>query len=173
MRVLLLDEYDDFYLTLTAILQDSTIDIDHYPHTNYAEYFTQHTSYELILVEIFRQHYCNLEIISHLKLLNPAAMIIVTTYKPSISTAVIAIKLGAENYFPKYVAPERWIHTYTTAEPVTPPHSIDELKWQHMRSVLKKTRGNITAAAKKLGITRRTLHRKINKYLKSNQLIHD
>ena len=42
--------------------------------------------------------------------------------------------------------------------------SLARLEWEHINRVLAECDGNISAAAKKLGIHRRTLQRKLYKY---------
>ena len=44
----------------------------------------------------------------------------------------------------------------------TSPLDLHETEKKLIAQVLAATNGNVTAAAKKLGISRRTLHRKIN-----------
>ena len=48
--------------------------------------------------------------------------------------------------------------------PGAPPLSIDEAEKNLIAKALKATNGNRTLAAKQLGISRRTLHRKLNEY---------
>ncbi len=52
----------------------------------------------------------------------------------------------------------------TAPAPGAPPLSMDEAEKNLIIRALKTTGGNRTAAAKQLGISRRTLHRKLNEY---------
>jgi DNA-binding NtrC family response regulator len=42
--------------------------------------------------------------------------------------------------------------------------TVDEMEKRMIIQTLEKTKGNRTRAAEKLGISRRTLHRKLNQY---------
>ena len=42
--------------------------------------------------------------------------------------------------------------------------SLARMEWEHINRVLHDCKGNISAAAKKLGLHRRTLQRKLNKF---------
>ena len=41
--------------------------------------------------------------------------------------------------------------------------SVNRLEWEHIQAVLAECDGNISAAARQLGMHRRTLQRKLNK----------
>ena len=99
--------------------------------------------------------------------------IIVLTGYGSIATATEAIKLGALYYLPKPADVDDILNAFTksteTAESAeqdadfTPP-SLARAEWEHINRVLTDCKGNISEAAKKLGIHRRTLQRKLYKY---------
>lgn len=164
MRALLLDEDEPFYQTAATQMQKYGVILDRLKPLHFKRALTKGQLYEFIFVEVFSEEQCHLELISQLKQYRPAARVYVLTSNPSISTAVVAIKLGAENYFSKTVAIDNWLPVCLSQPTVSVVHSVDDLKWMHMKNVLTKANGNVTAAAKVLGITRRTLHRQINKH---------
>ena len=43
----------------------------------------------------------------------------------------------------------------------TPAKPLDELEWEHLQAVLTDCRGNISEAARRLGMHRRSLQRKL------------
>lgn len=104
-----------------------------------------------------------------LSTIDPAMRIVVLTGFASIATAVEAIKLGATNYLTKPANtddieaafarvegdPEAGITTRTT--------SIKTLEWEHIHQTLVDTDFNISEAARRLGLHRRTLARKLEK----------
>lgn len=103
---------------------------------------------------------------------HPAMKVVVLTGYGSISTATDAVKLGALNYLPKPAdaddilaafAREVEIDIDTHEDGITPP-SLARAEWEHINRVLTDCEGNISAAAKRLNIHRRTLQRKLMKY---------
>lgn len=105
---------------------------------------------------------------------SPNTRTVMLTGYGSISNAVEAIKLGAVNYVPKPVDADDVLmalnETDTTKfktppEPTSeiPPPSLAEAEWQHIQRVLSDTGGNISEAARRLDIPRRTLQRKLKK----------
>lgn len=100
---------------------------------------------------------------------DPAMVIVVLTGFASIATAVEAIKLGASNYLakPSNTDDIEAAFARSTGDPSTPlaprPTSIKTLEWEHIHEVLKDSDFNISEAARRLGMHRRTLARKLAK----------
>jgi two-component system response regulator RegA len=98
--------------------------------------------------------------------------IIVLTGYGSIATAIEAIRLGAHSYLSKPVDVGAILSAFAQsvkAEGVaevkdfTPP-SLARTEWEHINRVLSDCAGNISETAKRLGIHRRTLQRKLDKF---------
>ncbi len=104
---------------------------------------------------------------------SPNTRTVMLTGYGSISNAVEAVKLGAVNYVPKPVDADDVLmalnETDTTKfkppqqEDSIPAPSLAEAEWQHIQRVLSDTGGNISEAARRLEIPRRTLQRKLKK----------
>jgi len=101
--------------------------------------------------------------------LRPAPRIVVLTGYASVATAVEAIKLGAVQYLAKPAEPDDILaafHDYG-GDPQVPagasPMSPRRLEWEHIQRVLRDHGGNVSAAARALGMHRRTLQRKLRK----------
>ncbi|MES2175325.1 MAG: response regulator transcription factor [Pseudomonadota bacterium] len=100
---------------------------------------------------------------------DPAMLIVVLTGFASIATAVEAIKLGATNYLAKPSNTDDIEAAFARsggnpAAPLAPrPTSIKTLEWEHIHEVLKDSEFNISEAARRLGMHRRTLARKLAK----------
>lgn len=100
---------------------------------------------------------------------DPATLIVVLTGFASIATAVEAIKLGACHYLAKPSNTDDIEAAFSKAEgdvrvPLTErPTSIKTLEWEHIHEVLVETEFNISEAARRLGMHRRTLARKLEK----------
>ncbi|MCD2324325.1 response regulator transcription factor [Sphingomonas sp. IC-56] len=95
--------------------------------------------------------------------------IVVLTGFASIATAVEAIKLGATNYLTKPANTDDIEAAFDKvdgdedANITTRPTSIKTLEWEHIHQVLVETDFNISEAARRLGLHRRTLVRKLEK----------
>nr|WP_229066499.1 response regulator [Acidithiobacillus ferriphilus] len=110
-----------------------------------------------------------LELITPLRNIIPDIRILVLTGYASIATAIEAIKLGAVYYLTKPADADEIIarlneHNGNPAAPVKNDLlSARRLEWEHISKVLVTCNGNISAAARCLGIHRRSLQRKLNK----------
>ena len=96
-------------------------------------------------------------------------LIVVLTGFASIATAVEAIKLGACHYLAKPSNTDDIEAAFSKAEgnadvSVTErPSSIKTLEWERIHETLVETGFNISEAARRLGMHRRTLARKLEK----------
>lgn len=100
---------------------------------------------------------------------NPAMAIVVLTGYVSIATAVEAIKLGALQYLAKPADIddiEKAFSKIAGDSAVSLPAqqtSIKIVEWEHIHQMLIDTDFNISDAARRLGMHRRTLARKLQK----------
>ena len=96
-------------------------------------------------------------------------LIVVLTGFASIATAVEAIKLGASHYLAKPSNTDDIEEAFgraagNVAAPLTErPTSIKTLEWERIHEVLAETGFNISETARRLGMHRRTLARKLEK----------
>jgi two-component system response regulator RegA len=101
----------------------------------------------------------------------PGARILLLTGYASIATAVEAIKRGAHDYLAKPVDADAVVRALSEddgdEEAALPsadaPPPLRRLEWEHIQRVLTECDGNISEAARKLGLHRRTLQRKLAK----------
>ncbi|MES2054371.1 MAG: response regulator transcription factor [Pseudomonadota bacterium] len=100
---------------------------------------------------------------------DPATLIVVLTGYASIATAVEAVKLGAAHYLAKPSNTDDIEAAFHKAEgDVDIPldgrqTSIKTLEWEHIHETLADTGFNISETARRLGMHRRTLARKLEK----------
>jgi len=96
-------------------------------------------------------------------------LIVVLTGFASIATAVEAIKLGACHYLTKPSNTDDIEEAFRKGAGnaqvalTERPTSIKTLEWEHIHQMLVDTDFNISAAARRLGMHRRTLARKLEK----------
>lgn len=101
----------------------------------------------------------------------PEIRILILTGYGSITTAVDAMRLGAVDYLSKPADTDQILAALFSErtmaipqESEAPVPSLERVEWEHMQRVLHDSSGNISATARKLGIERRTLQRKLQKY---------
>ncbi|MEY2891689.1 MAG: chemotaxis protein CheY [Pseudomonadota bacterium] len=100
---------------------------------------------------------------------DPAMVIVVLTGYASIATAVEAIKLGARHYLAKPANTDDIEAAFgkaagdTEVELTERTTSIKTLEWEHIHETLAATDFNISETARRLGMHRRTLARKLEK----------
>ena len=100
---------------------------------------------------------------------DPAMLIVVLTGFASIATAVEAIKLGACHYLAKPSNTDDIEAAFglregnAEVELTNRSSSIKTLEWERINEVLAETGFNLSEAARRLGMHRRTLTRKLEK----------
>ena len=110
-----------------------------------------------------------LELVTRLTALDENTRIVVLTGYASIATAVEAIKLGAVHYLAKPADADEILaaferrHGDAGVAVQARPLSVARLEWEHIQKVLAECQGNITETARRLGMHRRTLQRKLGK----------
>jgi two-component system response regulator RegA len=123
------------------------------------------------LVDLRLRQDSGLDVISELRGQNEETRIVVLTGYGSIATAVQATKLGASHYLTKPVEVDEIELAMTTDEldneDVPIPNEFQSL-YRHEREyiefVLAECGGNISQAARRLGLHRQSLQRKLRKY---------
>ncbi|KFA87343.1 MULTISPECIES: response regulator transcription factor [Archangium] len=126
---------------------------------------------ELAVVDLKMPGRGGLELVRALHALDASTRIIVLTGYGSIATAVEAVKLGAFNYLPKPADVDDLLLAFTrgpgeaaqVTEDFQPP-TLARAEWEHIQRVLTDCGGNISEAARRLGLHRRSLQRKLQKY---------
>ena len=113
-----------------------------------------------------------LDLVRELHAVDPATKIVVLTGYGSIATAIEAMRLGATYYLSKPADVDDVLAAL--ARSAAPPlesspadyvaPSLARAEWEHINRVLADCGGNISAAARRLGIHRRSLQRKLQKY---------
>ncbi len=126
---------------------------------------------ELAVIDLRMPGPSGLELLRDLLALDPTTRAVMLTGYGSIATAVEAIKLGAVNYVPKPAGIDDILAALDRSEtPLEPtsvafePPSLARAEWEHIQRVLADCGGNISEAARRLGIHRRSLQRKLQKY---------
>ena len=125
---------------------------------------------ELVVLDLRIGQDNGLALIPILKQADPATRVVVLTGYGSIATAVEAVKRGATQYLTKPADADEILAALAgrdeETEPASPMQSmsLDRLEWEHINRVLLECGGNVSEAARLLGLHRRTLQRKLAKY---------
>ena len=127
---------------------------------------------ELEVVDLKMPGKSGLELVQALREIDPSTKMIVLTGYGSIATAIDAVRLGATYYLSKPADADDIVAAFARGEapPLTPPEteyrapSLARAEWEHINRVLSDCGGNISEAARRLGIHRRSLQRKLQKY---------
>ncbi|MSP91825.1 MAG: response regulator [Myxococcales bacterium] len=128
---------------------------------------------ELAVIDLRMPGRGGLELLRELKAIDPTTRCLVLTGFGSLATAVEAMRLGADGYLQKPADADDILQAFTRAEHPPLTHldddggrapSPDRVKWEHIQRVLGETGGNISAAARRMGMHRRTLQRILHKH---------
>ncbi|MGE0387176.1 MAG: response regulator transcription factor [Gammaproteobacteria bacterium] len=124
---------------------------------------------EFVLLDLKLGTESGLTLIEPLLALRTDTRIVVLTGYASIATTVEAIKRGAHDYLPKPATAEQILRALDAPQESAPTAAPDvmlplqRLEWEHIQQALKDCGGNVSAAARLLGMHRRSLQRKLSK----------
>ena len=125
---------------------------------------------EMAVVDLRLPDDSGLEVVRRLKAIDPATSIVVLTGYGSIATALESVRLGAMHYLTKPTDADRILAAFQHGLAARPrdlpndPPSLARVEWEHMNRVLTDCDGNISEAARQLGMHRRSLQRKLGKW---------
>ncbi|MGA2716535.1 MAG: response regulator [Bryobacteraceae bacterium] len=130
------------------------------------------SSPDLAVVDLRLPGMSGLDIVQGLRNLDETTCIIMLTGYGSIATALTATKLGANHYLGKPADADQILTAYNKINDSEPPAdsispavpSLARVEWEHIQRVLTDCGGNVSQAAKLLGLHRRSLQRKLAKY---------
>lgn len=113
-----------------------------------------------------------LVLLQTLKSLSPNTKFLILSGFGSIATAIEAIRLGATNFLPKPADADDILNAFARGdseieipdgEEELPVPTLAQAEWEHIHRILADCGGNISEAARRLGIHRRSLQRKLRK----------
>lgn len=173
LSVLLIDDDLGFTATLSRALQREGCEVRSAHDGLSALQLLAAWTPGAVLVDLRLGSENGLQLLQQLRAQLPAARIVMLTGFGSIATAVEAIKRGADDYLVK-PAPLADLLQALQASPPTEsdtapepaadePLNLRQLSWEYIQRVLTEHDGNISAAARALGMHRRTLQRKLSK----------
>lgn len=117
-----------------------------------------------------------LDAVRQVKRRSPRTVMVVLTGYGSIATALDAVALGAAHYLTKPATIDDILAGFARARPEAEPRipatvpaehevlSLARVEWEHINRVLADCEGNVSEAARRLGMHRRSLQRKLSKH---------
>ena len=126
---------------------------------------------ELAVVDLHLRDSSGLDLLRQLKEVDPTTSVVVLTGYGSIANAVEAIRLGATHYLTKPADADEILAAFegrkrasdSGADMAAEAPSLARTEWEHIQRILADCNGNVSHAARVLGIHRRSLQRKLAK----------
>jgi len=171
--ILLVDDDEVYRNRLARAFVDRGYDVRTAGDHDSAVAIASGDSPELAVVDLKMPGKSGLELVKALREIDPSTKTVVLTGYGSIATAIDAVRLGATYYLSKPADADDIVAAFARGEapPLDPPVSADmkapslaRAEWEHINRVLSDSGGNISEAARRLGIHRRSLQRKLQKY---------
>ena len=127
---------------------------------------------EYAVVDLRMPGRSGIEVVRSLLALDPATVAVVLTGYGSIATAIEAVKAGAAHYLTKPANVDEIIAAFDRGGAAPAGHSesaesvpsLARVEWEHINRVLTDCGGNVSKAARLLGLHRRSLQRKLSKF---------
>ncbi len=170
--ILIVDDDDRFRERLATAFTKRGYDVRVAADGAAAEVSAHGDSPELAVVDLRLAGEWGLHVVRSLRTIDESTAIVVLTAYGSIATAMEAVRLGAKDFLQKPATVDEIEVAFqraatdpqdTVPEPTEVP-SLARAEWEHINRVLTECSGNITQAARLLGLHRRSLQRKLAKF---------
>lgn len=168
--ILIVDDEGPLRERLVRAMRDRGLDARGAADGEEALALAREESPELALVDLRMPGRGGLEVVRELVAIDPATKIVVLTGYGSIATAIEAMRIGAVNYLQKPADADQILAAFDPApseggsnEVVTEVPSLARVEWEHIQRVMHDCGGNVSQAARLLGLHRRSLQRKLGK----------
>jgi two-component system, response regulator RegA len=168
--ILIVDDDDVFRERLARALSNRGYDVRSAASATEATTAARKDSPELAVVDLRIADESGLALVRDLLAIDPQTKVIVLTGYGSIATALEAVRMGAVHYLQKPADADEVLAAFkreagagASLPPVEVP-SLARAEWEHIQRVLSDCGGNISQAARLLGLHRRSLQRKLGKF---------
>lgn len=170
-RLLLVDDSEAFRERLARAFRERGFEVA--TAENYDEAMSVVPQYRpaLAVVDLRMPGESGLTLVRDLKQFDESIRVLVLSGFGSIATAIDAVRLGAVNFLPKPADADDILAAFergedlpeSTVEAGHETPSLARAEWEHIHRVLADCEGNVSEAARRLGIHRRSLQRKLRK----------
>ncbi len=171
LSFLLVDDDEVFRNRMARALRDRGHEVRTAGSADEALALAREESPECAVVDLKMPGGGGLPLVGELRALDPSTAVVVLTGYGSIATALEAVRRGALDYVAKPVDADELLAAFGRAggAPVPPPETaatptLARAEWEHIQRVLSDCEGNVSEAARRLGLHRKSLQRKLHKY---------
>jgi two-component system, response regulator RegA len=166
--VLVVDDDEVFRTRLGRAFADRGFEVRTAQSADEAVALARKDSPEFAVVDLRMPGASGIDVVRELNAIDPATVVVMLTGYGSIATAVEAIRAGAVHYLAKPVGIDEILAALTgkaapSASGAAAVPSLARVEWEHIQRVLSDCDGNISQAARLLGLHRRSLQRKLSK----------
>lgn len=168
-NILVVEDDNAFRNVLVTAFQERGYEAEGVADAAAAIASAEHDSPEMAVVDLRLPDDSGLEVVKRLKAIDPTTSIVVLTGYGSIATALESVRLGAMHYLTKPTDADRILAAFQHGLAARPrdlpsdPPSLARVEWEYLNRVLTDCDGNISEAARQLGMHRRSLQRKLSK----------
>ncbi len=169
--ILLVDDDEVFRSRLARALRDRGHEVRSAGNAEEALALAQAESPEYAVVDLKMPGRGGLHLVAELKALDPNTSVVVLTGYGSIATALEAVRRGALDYLAKPLDADELLAVIARAGGAPGPlpdtaatPTLARAEWEHIQRVLADCEGNVSEAARRLGLHRKSLQRKLHKY---------
>jgi two-component system response regulator RegA len=168
-RLLLVDDDETFRLRLARALAARGLEVATAADPAAAVAEARRSRPDYAVVDLKMPGGSGLDLVRELVDHAPAVRVVVLTGYGSIASAVEAMHRGAHHYLSKPADADEIIAALEADKPAPAPPpaqptpTLARAEWEHLSRILADCGGNVSEAARRLGITRRTLQLKLKK----------
>ena len=166
MRILIVDDDEPFRLALRTAFLRRGYEVSLAGSPAEVEAALREGTPQYAVIDLRMPGGSGLEVVRTLRALEKPPAVVVLTGYGTIGTAVEAMRLGAINYLNKPADADEIEAALRGMRP--PPMeevpSLDRQEWEYLNRILADCNGNISEAARRLKMHRRTLQRKLQKH---------
>lgn len=127
---------------------------------------------ELAVVDLKMPDGSGMKLLELLHQVDPTTKSVMLTGYGSIATAIDAVRLGATYFLQKPADADEILNVFLRGEALSSEASevapkaptLARAEWEHINRVLNDCAGNVSEAARRLGLHRRSLQRKLQKF---------
>jgi two-component system response regulator RegA len=168
-NILIIDDDDLFGESLKESFEESGYCANYFSDLDESTESKINKDVDTVLLDLRLKGKTGTSIIPKIKNILPDCKIIIMTGFGTISTAVDAIKKGADEYTTKPVTVKKIEELLSsngdTSEDVDSVTSLDRVEREYIEYILAQENGNVSKAAKRLGLHRQSLQRKLKKWV--------
>jgi two-component system, response regulator RegA len=169
VRLLLVDDDEPYRTRLARAFRDRGLDVAEARSAGDALAVARSFRPERAVLDLRMEDRSGIELLADLRRANAALDCVVLTGYGSIATALEAVRRGALDYLTKPADADEILRAFEKREVVAeapegdgaPVPSLHRVEWEHIQRVLTACGGNVSRAARMLGLHRRTLQRKL------------